>query len=90
MVILSNRWLQSSMIDLNWNIPEVSQLTSYLASVSNQQLASIFFTSKATGAYMHTFLFKKCSKDLKKQNSISLMYLVLFNNSLWINVAFFF
>ena len=58
MVILSKRWLQSSMSDLNWNIPKVSQLTSYLASVSYEQLASIFVTSKAAGAYVHTFLFK--------------------------------
>ena len=59
MIILSNRWLQSSMIviSVNVNMSRVSQFTSFWASVSNQELASTFVTLKAAGACMHTFTF---------------------------------
>ena len=88
MVILSNRWLQSSMavISVNVNMSRVSQFTSFSASVSNQELASTFVTSKAAGACMHSFTFPNTIRIWRKRILFPLCiwcYLIILCKSLW-------
>ena len=88
MVILSNRWLQSSMSDISKlkHAQGISEFTSFWASVSNQQLASTVVTSKATGACMHNFTFPKTVRIWRNRILFPLCiwcYLIILYKSLW-------
>ena len=87
MVILSNRWLQSSMSDISKLKYAQGISVHFLLSFSLISTICIYFvTSKATGACMHNFTFPKTIRIWRNRILFPLCiwcYLIIFYKSLW-------
>ena len=87
MVILSNRWLQSSMSDISKLKHAQGISVHFLLSFSLISTICIYFvTSKATGACMHNFTFPKTIRIWRNRILFPLCiwcYLIILYKSLW-------
>ena len=87
MVILSNRWLQSSMSDISKLKYAQGISVHFLLSFSLKSTTCIYFvTSKATGACMHTFTFPNTIRIWRNRILFPLCiwcYLIILYKSLW-------